>query len=400
VHNVLNRKYLEFVFVFFLVLPAACLAQSQGHGEKKPTEEMEVVGGQVKSNSQDPRAGAATFRIQSRGPNDPTIDRYLEGANQKSFIEKFPYAEFQPDPFFYAQDLEKSQGDRSRTFLVGGLNCDDVIKNAPSLTGVSLETLSLRARGHVFKWQFGRDGNRLEWAGVETVHARSSGEGFLDRRFVFDGHSGEEKKSTEYRERLQAVGNPTPGTLKESEEALRNLILEDNQKARKLGLNHQLIAQPLLMGIFSTQTGQGGEQKPTTFEFRGVNYRITQEAMGGQIDLLDALSRSPEEFAEKKRKMGIPPGSLGDSGWTGRGTQGSFFNDEIFSNRIYKFERLDSSGKTMDSLTIDGMTPHLIYRYGFYQGGGYRTPPEKIAKFFKEIPDKTPPNLWAPCGKK
>jgi hypothetical protein len=408
--SVLNRKYLEFVFGFFLVLPVACLAQSQGHTEKNPSEALEVVSSPGKLNSQDPRAGAASFKIQSRGPDDPTISRYLEGANQKSFIEKFPYAKFLPDPFFYAQDLEKSQGDRSRTFLVGGLNCDEVIKNAPSLTGVNLETLSLRARGDVLKGQFGglKKDIRPEWDGVANIWLRSSGDGFLDRRYVSDGYSKDEKQSTFYQLGLKAAKNPSPASLKESQEALRNLLLSDNQAVRNLGLSHQSIAQPLLEGIQSTLTDSEDRPRKTKsgktasdFEFMGVNYRITQELMGGLVDFIQSSTPlSPEEFAEKKRKQGIPPGNLGNSGWTGRGVQGSFFNDEIFSDHVYKFERLDSEGKVVDTLTIDGMTPHLIYRYGFYQGGDYRTPPEKIAKFFKEMQTKAPPNLWAPCGKK
>lgn len=353
-------------------------------------------------DSQSDRLSAKSHEIVSRPDGDPTLARYLEGVNQKDFLEKNPYAQFMPKPFFYAQDLNRAQGDREKTFLIGGINCDDVIKNTQSLTGVSLETLSLRARGHVFEgqWAGSFSKNPPGWDGVGNVGLRSSGEGFLDRRFVYDTYTEEEKKDSSYQERLKAARNPPAASLKESQEALRNLLIEDNQRARRLGLSHQWLAQPLLMGIAATQTDKEGNKSTVVFEYMGISYRVTVGSMGGEVDMLWGVSKTLEEFAEKKRKKGIPPGNLGDSGWTGRGTQGSFFNDEIFSNRIYTFERLDSTGNTTGSLTIDGMTPHLIYRYGFYQGGRYRTPPEKIANFFKEMTAKAPPNLWEPCSKK
>ncbi len=399
----LSNQRLGFVFLLLIGTHLQSFAQSPGHVSEKSIQETEVVEIPSKSDAQDPRGLAKAHFIEARRAGDPTLRRYLEGANQKSFIEKFPYAQFLHEPFFYTQDLEKAQGDRSRTFLVGGINCDDVIKNAPSLTGVSLETLSLRARGHVFESQYGgmyEKNLRPEWEGVGSIGLRSSGQGFLDRRFVFDGFTKEEKQSPEYQERLKAAKNPPSASLNESQEALRNLLLSDNQAARNLGLSHQWIAQPLLMGIAAGLSENEDKPKPVFFAYMGVQYKISTEMMGGEVDIVGLVSKSSKEFAEKKRRMGVPAGTLGDSGWTGRGTQGSFFNDEIFSNRLYKFERLDSEGRTIDTLVIDGMTPHLIYRYGFYQGGEYRTPPEKIANFFKEMQSKAPPNLWAPCGKK
>jgi len=38
---------------------------------------------------------------------------------------------------------------------------------------------------------------------------------------------------------------------------------------------------------------------------------------------------------------------------------------------------------------MDALTPHMVYRYGFYQGGKYRTDPKRIIEFFGIRPSKS-----------
>ena len=87
---------------------------------------------------------------------------------------------------------------------------------------------------------------------------------------------------------------------------------------------------------------------------------------------------------EKYLITGIPMGRLikpkKRSGWGIMATQGSPFHDDIQANWIVTIRHATSKTKV---LTIDALTPHLMYRYGFYQGGFYRkSGPQDIAKFF------------------
>lgn len=59
--------------------------------------------------------------------------------------------------------------------------------------------------------------------------------------------------------------------------------------------------------------------------------------------------------------------------------QGSPFNDEYFTNYVLAISKKGTDQK----IVVDGLTPYLIYRYGFYQGGEFRVSPEDIARFFQ-----------------
>jgi len=104
--------------------------------------------------------------------------------------------------------------------------------------------------------------------------------------------------------------------------------------------------------------------------------------MGGAVDLLTTKMPTKQNLR------------LTGSGWTGRGVQGSFFNDELFSNNVYVIEKVAPAPGEQKSFAIDGLTPHLIHRYGFYQGGEYRQGPDAIAKFFGIKENGSP---WGKC---
>ncbi len=150
---------------------------------------------------------------------------------------------------------------------------------------------------------------------------------------------------------------------------------------RSLGLTHQMIAEALLSGIEQHVMGTGHK-----INIKGREFEVIAEELDS--------STEPDKVMpiDEKRKK--------SSGWMGRGVQGSFLNDELFMNQPFTFKKLDAKPGEKTQLTIDGLTPHLIYRYGFYQGGEYRTDPADIADFFGLTQSKNPEveTQWKNCN--
>ncbi len=302
------------------------------------------------------------YQIVSRGENDQ--NSYILGTNTSEFLTQHPYSQFMPESFFYQQDVLSAKRTGKKPFLIAGINCDETIKNMATLTGVTMETLSLRARGSEKYGSYvdvAKNPERPEWAGVGQSHLRVSSEGFISREFTYQpGKETSEK-------RLKAA------------EAFRTRLLLDNAEVRKRGITHQQIAEPILTGIRAHIL-----HNRSIFEYKGDKYEITVGDMGGSVDL---YSKSFSEDEIRKRQ----------SGWTGRGVQGTFLNDELFSNNVYTFKKLNAKPGEKSEFTIDGLTPQMIFRYGFYQGGPYRTEPSAIAEFFGVARDPLSPNPWKNC---
>jgi len=180
------------------------------------------------------------------------------------------------------------------------------------------------------------------------------------------------------------------------EQDFRDLLLKDNQLVRAAGLTHQKIAEPMLAGfealykaLASGKKLQEGESIP--FSYDGQEYSISPTHMGGHIKVLPI--RTEEELAEyhKERLERLkkrPPGTA----WLGAGVQGSVFHDELFEDSIFTIQR-KKDGKNLQK---DMLTPHLIYRYGFYQGGDYRVDPKEVADFFGLKGDQA--KAWEEAG--
>lgn len=169
---------------------------------------------------------------------------------------------------------------------------------------------------------------------------------------------------------LTAKAYPTHGTTGHprqsdvgwirKDQLLSQILIFDNALVvDKKQLTHQIIATPLLLAIEKVNklNPKGADwTMEGSFQFQGKNYKFKVDTPYGRN-------------SATKRHL--------HSGWSNGNTQGSFFLDSIFGN--YNLSIKNPKGKT---LQIDSVTPHLIYRYGFYQGGVYRTPPNEIINFF------------------
>ncbi len=284
------------------------------------------------------RASRHTEVIRS-GPNDTPIPiaiaPYHRVADETQTI---------PSEYVYQSDLFE---DGRNVFVVGRSNSDDVIKNMTQMTGLSIATLERRMRG-----------------GGGTSHERSKTEGYQS------GHPFDQEDTYHYL-RKSGHGQLLPG------QGLQEILLADNHAVRDvLHTNHQRVAEPLLFALNTYEravsTGQrmlrdSNGERVVNFTFQGRRYSIVGKDMGGAY------------FSERGNHR---------SGWIGGhgGVQGSPFNDEIFANWEYTI-RDEQTGETLSG---DAVTPHLIYRYQFYQGGPYRMAPENIVRFFRLRPNLRP----------
>ena len=272
-------------------------------------------------------------------------DLIIEGATYETPDDKLPeYARWFCPPFRYENDV---LNDGENSFTVCGINSNEVLKAITSITGVRLNTLEKRAVGlqhndadlgvTLFQGEC-----PVEWKGINNLSARHSGQGF-----IWESQS------------------------------LRALLLQDNYKVfERCRLTHQKLARPLLIALREFETKKKGE-KGVEFSYEGeggkwLKYRVDGEQMGANSGL----------------QIGADMRNVFRSGWVGIGVQGSFFNDELFADWIFKITKL-SGDKKGSELSGDALTPHLIYRYGFYQGAYYRIHPERIARFF-ELSDCMP----------
>lgn len=284
---------------------------------------------------------------------------YQKGNYLKS--SKEPYAEFQPKPFYYKQDIASARKKKVQPFKIAGVNCDNVIRSTSTITGVSVEYLSLRARG-ITPYQNSEDDKvrplQPEWKGAPEFSFRASGGGFINEKFP----------------------PKDAGELRRQKDALRALLLADNKTVRSFGVSHQQVAAPILTAI---------EQR--------MHSASSNIVINGEEFSVIATDEGQYWFGDRNRDDGV---NNNDSGWIGNNglghIQGSIFDDELAtSGKRYRFVRKHPKEGLENELTIDGLTPHLIYRYGFYQGGEYRIDPLRITKFFGIQPSKT--DVWKAC---
>ncbi len=282
----------------------------------------------------------------------------LDETDPHYFSTSRPYAHSRPTPFYYKQDVDYNRSvlklRKVEPFLVGGINCDESIRKNETISGVPFDSLQERVKGDPQRSQFDSR-MRPGWEGANNIGLRSSGDGFIK-----------------------------PG------QRFRELLLSDNQLVRAMKLTHQKIAEPILVGIealhqavasemaISASRSEASIRGEVPFNYGGEEYTISRLAMGGAIKLFPIPKTEEEE--EKRAQTFLDRIRARPSGtaWVGAGVQGSVFNDELFEDFLFTIKR-KKDGKT---LTRDMLTPHLIYRYGFYQGGEYRIDPKEIAEFF------------------
>ncbi|MBI1862448.1 MAG: hypothetical protein HYR96_16160 [Deltaproteobacteria bacterium] len=292
------------------------------------------------------KAGPPVVEVRVR-PEDREV-QFVAGETKVGGVNA-PYALLKPEPFIYSTDAteqKRIRGFETRPFVVAGLNCDKTIKHVATITGVEVETLSRRAR----------PGNQSPdtdkaWKGINNRNVRSSFDGFL-----------------------------------KNGQSIVDVLAEDNETVRGAGITHQMVAAPILTALehMSVMVDEGTDWDPEVgFEvkYEGHKYTVKEGTLGllyfPGLAYDDDMKKVEEKDLPKMRAKARKKVKSYHSGWTGAGVQGSFFNDEIYSSCNLSFTRED--GKT---LAIDCLTPHLIYRYGFYQGGPYRKDPSDIIKFF------------------
>lgn len=253
--------------------------------------------------------------------------QFIEGSLTADYINRNAFAERFTKPFIYQSDFE-TDGDAS--FIVGGDNETEKLRKISTITGEDFKTLNLRMRG-TGDITTGAIANSLleklpHWQTINNQNQRRSGPGFL-----------------------------MPN------QDLRQMLIKDNDIVKSLGLNHQQIAAPLLTIIAAVE--ENGE-KEVEVEISSVPYSVKAIHMGGEYHLSNFRSNDERDNFH--------------SGWIGYGTQGSCFKDELFANWYFSV----TNQVNEQVLMIDALTPHLIHRYGFYQGGPFRKRPEEISKFF------------------
>lgn len=240
------------------------------------------------------------------------------------------YAKDFPEPFVYKADADQNE---TCAFVVAGLNSDDCLAKTKSITGIDLGILERRMRPNRAEGSDAgssvKPSDEEAWKGANNFSMRVSTEGFLDRK-----------------------------------QSLRDLLRADNKFVLDKKLTHQKVAAPLLRIVENLR--KSGKNEIT---YLG-RYEVKRKRMaGGVLRRIDDPKKADDE-------------GRCDSGWIGAGVQGSPFDDELFANAL--LEIVDT--KTQQKLVIDELTPHLIYRYGFYQGGKYRVPPTTLIDFFDLAP--------------
>ncbi len=276
------------------------------------------------------------------------------------------YTLHRPRPFIYLTDAnhqKRVRGFENRPFVVGGLNCDQWLNHVASITGIPMESLTER----------GRPGNQAPdsdpaWTGINNKNIRSSFDGFL-----------------------------------KAGQSIKEVLLKDNETVRNAGLTHQSVIAPVLTAMeqMNEMVLQGKDWNPEIgfqFDYRGEKYAVLDGTLGlvyfAGLKYDEDMKKVQDADMPKVRALARHKAKSYRTGWTGSGVQGSIFNDEIYSSCNLTFIRSDGKNHTIDCLT-----PHLINRYGFYQGGPYRQPAEALIKFFKLKPNADDSQNWkATCG--
>ncbi len=270
-----------------------------------------------------------------------------------------------PKPFKVEADLKCSA---EHVFVIAGENSDLTLERMNCLAGVPISVLTARMLPQKFPHEFpasvDRETYRLLNGKLPYKEKTYRYRRWLQTR-VFDllpvPWKGDPWRQVEMRgSRISNEG------FLNVDQSLRQVLLKDNRTARRMKLTHQQISEPLLQAI-------------AKYEKASAERKIASaDPIEMPFEWKDATG------AERHYTIkGIPMGHLikpkKRSGWGVTGTQGSPFPDEIQANWILEVHA--ASGNA--SLSIDTLTPYLIYRYGFYQGGYYRKlGPEEIAQFF------------------
>ncbi len=211
--------------------------------------------------------------------------------------------------------------DGDKAFVVGEVNTPKKLREMKGLTGVDWSVLTQRALPRM-----GRQQNKLWFEGANTF-VRGSSEGFI-----------------------------TP------KQSVQDWIIKDAEKVISFGLTHQKVAEPLVAAIQAIEENPKNRGNTSEFHFNGRSYRVT----GLHVSCFFIKTGDC-----RKEQLW--------SGWRKGGVQGTPFNDMIFSTWTGTITDVETGSQ----LKFDSLTPHMICRYGFYQGGSYRISPESIVEFFK-----------------
>lgn len=267
---------------------------------------------------------------------------------------------WEAQPYQYQADVSR---DGPRAFTVGGVNSDDTIRAMTGVTG-------------------------LRWADIDARTLRTRGS-WAENNPVFDPNDPNTSA------RSSVIGMRRDG------QSSQELMLQDNQTVSGLGLSHQQIATPLFAAMREFERRRrdvlpmGESPVPVPFEYEGRHYLIEGRDMDTRGSIRNAgnprgLSRLLlRNSAIHSRYYERRHFHARLSGWVDGSemTQGSPFNDELFTNYTFTIRSVD----TNELLAGDGLTPHMIYRYGFYQGGDFRMDPTTIARFFRLTPRTNAP---------
>ena len=153
---------------------------------------------------------------------------------------------------------------------------------------------------------------------------------------------------------------------------LRPLLVQDNNFVLSRGLTHQDIAKPILQIMKTIEAAP-----------ENLSRRDNPFSFGGSKDPIQDFYAEINHKRFRVRPLqpgGYYAGTGGSyrSGAVGFGLQGSPFGDNLFANYELEFENVSTGEK----LHMDALTPHFIYKYGFYQGSIYRISPEILIRFF------------------
>ncbi len=307
------------------------------------------VRGIPKTNPVLPKAESPLFEIPQLGP----VFVKETFKNGKTFTHiKLSKTELEnaknikPKPYIHPADQAAADG--GLVFQTSGINSNETLKKIHTIGGVPLDNLTRRARPSEGGWGFPSD--------EEDYH--------LFAELVKNEDRNKTKNLFSSTNLEIGIRRSYAGWLSPRETMRDRLITDNTLVTSSYGLTHQMVADPLLDII---EKAESFDSMEATFQF----------VYNGRKYLVEA-----ERLWEGSGTFGTK--STMKSGWKGmKGmpfvTQGSLFNDELFSNWQYKIIDIES-GKLLKG---DALTPHLIHRYGFYQGGPYRMDPKEIIQFFR-----------------
>jgi hypothetical protein len=175
----------------------------------------------------------------------------------------------------------------------------------------------------------------------------------------------------------------------------RQMLLEDNMAVRNQGLSHEQVAAPILAALKEVEKkfqssglppaklrivdgvasgpGQGPDSEWVDFEFNQISYQVKAHLM---MDSFGSLLRQMGDRSNRPISGYANDLDLAGSRITVARSVG---NDRVVANYDIVIRRKSDSAL----FAIDALSPHLISRFGFYQGGAYRRNPADIINFFQ-----------------